>query len=343
MKLLGYSLLWFLAANSYLAWGELYYPYSYGEFVELDHNLSLAPPARPSGPPFDSVVAKYGPAVVAEGFFEAQSTITPWSSYWYPKSEKTLFDETASPGTSTLGRYDKYVTKRGSGSLGSAREYEEKVLYSGSNANWEGLCDALAMAAIMEKEPVREVTLKGVTFRIQDLKALLIKTYEGSYYKDIYGQRNNAVWDSVYEDVYPEQFHRFIQAEIFEKKRPFIMDMDAGYQIWNVPVYKIQTKIVKDATDPEIVHVKTWAHFASPFVNDLNYVGTMDTTKSYSYDLHGKILENGGFLVDYGVWTENSRWDHPDYLVARPETSDRKVKNIKLDISIIDEIVKTSQ
>ena len=122
------------------------------------------------------------------------------------------------------------------------------------------------MASVMEKEPVREVVLKGVQFRIQDLKALLIKSYELSNIKEYFGQRNDAHWDSVHEDIYPEQFHRFVQVELFQKKLPFLMDIDAGYQIWNVPVYKLQTKIVKDAKDPEIVHVSTWAHFASPFV-----------------------------------------------------------------------------
>ena len=67
--------------------------YNYGEYIEVDHLLKNMPPARPSGIPFTSAVAKYGKAVVKEGEIKVWLDKKPWSSWWYPNFETQLFKD----------------------------------------------------------------------------------------------------------------------------------------------------------------------------------------------------------------------------------------------------------
>jgi len=241
-----------------------------------------------------------------------------------------------------LARYDDFA-KLISNYTGSSRDFEEANVYDPTASKWSGLCHAWALAAIMEKEPSQPVNKNGITFRVQDLKALLIKTYESSNPKEVYGQRNNAEFDSVYEDLYPEQFHRILEAELFEKKTPFIMDFDAGFQVWNVPVYSALLRIKKDEQDPNLMHVKLNIDVVSPFVEDPSYVGMHTMTMLYTYDLYGSWDSSNKFTVDFGVWTGRSRRDHPDFVTVKPAEVERVTGNKFINIKVVDEILKGSR
>jgi hypothetical protein len=279
--------------------------------------------------------------VVEEGDFTAQSDIMPWSSWWYPRFQKILFEDKGRNKLSTLSKYDKVAKKYGQRNP-SARRYEEEKLYNERAVDWSGLCDAWALASIMEKEPTRDIRKKGVVFKVGDLKALLIKTYANTDLKGHFGQRNNGAWDDHYEDIYPDQFHRFFQVEMFDKKRPFIMDYDATIQVWNVPVYKVKTKITRDSRRNNVVNVKTFVWYASPFVEDVNFVGIRPITKIYKYNLFGRWTR-GGFRVNGGEWVEESRRDHPDFLIPKPEEVERGSYNDELEIDIVDKILEGSR
>jgi hypothetical protein len=226
---------------------------------------------------------------------------------------------------------------------GISINFEETSFYDPTESKWAGLCHAWALAAIMEPEPTQAVNKNGIKFRVQDLKALLIKTYESTNPGEAFGQRNNAEYDSVYEDIYPEQFHRILEAELYEKKTPFIMDFDAGFQVWNVPVYSTLLKIKRDEQDQSVVHVKLNIDVVSPFVEDPNYVGSMFITMQYTYDLHGSWDSSNKFTVDYGVWTGRSQNDHPDFVTVKPDKVERITGNKFIDIKIVDQILEGSR
>ncbi len=313
---------------------------NYGEYVESLFSIEKAEPIRPSGVPFTSVVGKFGKAEVEIGDFNVEANQKPWSSWWFPSFEKLLFED-QNGALSTLTKYDKFSRKK-FGKETFARDFEEKKIYDPRAAEWAGLCDAWSMAAILEKEPVKPVNKFGMVFNIVDLKGLLLKSYEGVALTESYGQRNNAQWDSVYEDIYPEQFHRFLQAQLYDKKDAFIMDYDAGFQVWNVPVYKAKMRITKDEQNLKVVHVRTYLSFPSQFLDDYNFVGTKEILKSYTYDLYGN-WKGDKFIVDYGLWTESSRWDHPDYFLVVPKKVDRKSRNTEIDPAIVDSILEGSR
>jgi Transglutaminase elicitor len=317
------------------------YDYNYGEYVEQLFLADKSGPLRPTGSPFNSVTAKFGNLEVELGDFNIEAKQKPWSSWWYPLFDKLLFED-RDGGLSPLSKYDAFA-KKSFRQRTQAREFEETKLYDPRAVGWAGLCDAWSMAAILEKEPVKPVTKNGITFNVVDLKGLLLKTYEGSYLTDIYGQRNNAQWDSVYEDVYPEEFHKFLQKELYEKRNAFIMDFDSGIQVWNVPVYKAKMKITKDDQNSKVLHVKLFLSFPSQFIEDYNFTGTEEMLKSYTYDLYGSWNSNGKFVVDYGLWIESSRWDHPDYLIAVPQKIERKSRNTEIDPKIVDAILEGSR
>ncbi len=307
---------------------------TYGEFI--DFSLEDATRYQPREIPFTSVTEEYGALYVRPGKYEYTSDHEVWSSHWYPYHETILWEGKES----TLYKYDAYAARRGVKT--DATNYERKNVYNPRASDWEGLCNAWAMAAITFKEPKKGIKLYGVPFEVKDLKALLLKSLELELGDKFYGQRNNAEWDSIYADVYPDQFHRFLQVEGFEKKNPFIMDFDAGYQVWNVPVYKVKSFIKEDESNDEVLKVKTYVYYASPFNPDPNFVGLETETKVYSYDLHGK-WEGDQFRVNYGLWTGSSRWDHPDYLIPKPNRElRRESRNKEINPKIVDEILRYS-
>lgn len=317
------------------------YNYNHGEYVEQLFSIDKAEPVRPMGAPFTSATAKFGKLVVELGDFNAEATQKPWSSWWYPSFDKLLFED-RDRNPSPLSKYDAFARKSFRRTT-QARDFEEENIYDARAAEWSGLCDAWSMAAILEEEPVKSVTKNGIVFNVVDLKGLLLKTYEGVALEEVYGQRNNAQWDSVYEDIYPEQFHKFLQKEIYEKKNAFIMDYDAGFQVWNVPVYKAKMKITKDPQNSNVVKVRAYLSFPSQFIEDYNFTGTKEILKSYTYDLYGNWDRSGKFMVDYGIWTESSRWDHPDYFLVVPKEVVRKSRNTEIDPKIVDAILEGSR
>lgn len=307
---------------------------TYGDYVYYSVDESAY--YQPQGAPFNSVTSEYGELVIKAGKYEFESDHKVWSSHWFPYYETELWEGDSAP----LVKYDKYAYQRRIRT--SAASFEKEKIYNPRASEWEGLCNAWAMAAITYPEPQRAVRLYGIDFEVGDLKALILKTFEKEMGDKFYGQRNNAEWDSVYADVYPEQFHKFLQIEGFEKKNAFIMDFDAGYQVWNVPVYKAKSIIKEDPENPKRVSVKTYVSYASPFVMDRNMVGIENETKVYSYDLYGKWTSKG-FIVEYGYWKDSSRWDHPDYLIPRPNRAPkRESNNSEVDYRLVDEIVKYS-
>lgn len=291
---------------------------------------------RPTGGVFTAVTERYGSLVVKAGRYSAESSIKPWSSWWFPLSEDYLF-QTRDGQSSPLERYDAFV-KKATGRNPDAALYERTNIFQPHAVAWAGLCDAWATASIMEQEPQRPRRVRGIDFRVGDLKALLLKTYEGAEGLQKYGQRFDGKWDSVYEDIYPDQFHRFLQAELYEKKLPFLMDHDAGIEVWNVPVWKAQTMLTEESD--HIMHVKTWLFTASPHVKTPEYVGTEQLIREYTYDLYGDKQPDGRFTVKYGIWTGRSRWDHPDFVVPRPNQVQRRSLNQRIDPRYVDDILR---
>ena len=272
----------------------------------------LSIPQRDSS--FDSVSNEYGKAVVYEGDTSAESATRPWSSWWFPLNDTYMFEKRDGV-LSPLEKYDQYSLKAHS-VLSSAAFFEKTHIYNPEATSWEGHCNAWAIASITEPEPILPKTVQGITFGVGDQKALIVKAYEYAEGGDYYGQRFTGDRDSVFDDMYPDQFHRFLQVELFENGRAFIMDKDPGIPVWNTPVYQAQIKAVRDSSDPHVMHMVTWLVGVGTSVPTYDYVGTLKIDFEYTYDLYGHPRTDGGLDVEFGVWTGESVNYHPDFVTA---------------------------
>jgi hypothetical protein len=277
---------------------------------------------------------------VTSGERTGEAKRKPWSSWWYPLWQDTLFQgKNGEP--STLEKYDTWNAQLG-GRFGlsptTAAQYERTQIYDPRAASWAGLCDAWALAAILRPEPTAPVKRGEIVFSVSDQKALLLKTYEKVPKMALVGTRFNGEWDDVYADVNPQDLHKVIEEELLGRRRAFIIDEDAGPEVWNEPAWKAITRIERDAKKDTIAHVRTWLFLASPHVDDPNFVGRIDDTREYTYDLTGKWADNR-FGVTGGEWTDRSQWDHPDYVILVPDNVQRGSFNPQIKAESVDRIV----
>lgn len=270
----------------------------------------------------------------------------PWSSWWYPKIEDGLFRDK----NSALRKYDSY-RKWATGQNSAAADVESKN-FNSSSAPWEGMCDAWALAAISHPEPIRPIKIQNLSFSIYDLKGLLLKTYE-QMPKDalkMYGQVFTGDENSwIHPDLFPDQFHRFIEVQIFDHSQPFIMDHDPGVEIWNEPVFGANYLIEANPLDQNSVNVKLWTYSAAQRNSDeREALGTKTLTRQYNYTLTGTRDSSGILRVTGGYWTDrdgvNSRKDHPDFvMIFNPNfTSQRSSLNTEIDTDLVEQLLKDS-
>jgi hypothetical protein len=292
------------------------------------------------------VTEKFGALMIRPGKFSATSRYQPWSGWWHPKRDRFLFDR--GPGAEApLQKYDAYVAAKTGTNPGSAPfEEQDLFLYNPGAGPADGLCDALAAASLLEREPLGPVTVNGIAFEVQDLKALLVKTYEQLDGTDSLGERNNDA-NQDYQDMYPDQFHRFVQRELQERGRPFYYDRDPTRLVWNTPVHRMEGEIRPDPANPHAMHVDVTLVAASPFVDRMpqgqNFVGRLEVLHQYTYTLYGDPRPDG-FHVVYGEWTGDSVLYHPDFVTLLPESLQhenlaRLSNNDKIDVKLVDEIL----
>ncbi len=266
----------------------------------------------------------------------AEAEKKPWSSWWYPHWQDTLF-EGKNEERATLEKYDAFAAMLNRPT--TAAEYERTKLYDPRAVSWSGLCDAWAIASIMEPEPTQSIRRGNTIFRVGDLKALILKTYEKIPSLTNIGSRFNGEWDDEYADVSPDQLHHVIETELIAKHRAFIIDEDAGPEVWNEPAWKVTTRVEHVEGQPHIARVRTWLFLASPHVEDRDFVGTVNDSREYTYDLEGD-WEGERFHVRGGRWTDRSQWDHPDYAIILPERIQRGSFNPQIDPAVVDLILQ---
>ncbi len=113
---------------------------------------------------------------------------------------------------------------------------------------WWGLCHGWAPGSILEPEPVNEVTYNGVSFKVNDLKALLSLLYTSSHNKflsyrcndndeegeisyDEYGRP-----DSGCRDTNPGTFHVLMANYLGLQGQSFVEDRTFDAEVWNQPL-----------------------------------------------------------------------------------------------------------
>ncbi len=116
---------------------------------------------------------------------------------------------------------------------------------------WWGICHAWAPAAIMEAEPKHAVTRGGVTFKVNDIKALVTLAYnevtsrfvslrcdkdnsEGGVHFDAYGRPTDA--DRECRDTNAGTYHILLANYLGLRGQSFVEDRTFDDEVWNQPL-----------------------------------------------------------------------------------------------------------
>uniref|UniRef100_M4BQC3 Transglutaminase elicitor n=1 Tax=Hyaloperonospora arabidopsidis (strain Emoy2) TaxID=559515 RepID=M4BQC3_HYAAE len=212
-------------------------------------------------------------------------------------------------------------------------------------AMWTGICHAWCPAAILEEEPRCPVTYNGVVFYPVDIKALLTVFYDGSrvpiiyagarYYKqtdskDKYGRHTNV----AYRDINPGIFHIATANIVGISRESYVVDKEAGREVWNQPVrgYKVYDQI--DLTLEEAAQyfygLETYPWNAA--AKSLAYINMRLSWIDESYEdgslvMSGRVdnftsgadytylleLDGEGNIIG-GEWVYESHDNHPDFI-----------------------------
>lgn len=215
---------------------------------------------------------------------EGEATTIPWAGNYWPTSSDGLNFPWEGPGTdSPAKKYGDAFGIEGLEDIVSA-EYgvdantsrtactkdadcndkigEACAKRTGADSGyciptWWGICHAWAPAAIMEPEPVHPVTRNGVTFKVNDIKALVSMVYDGATSKflslrcdadeqageisyDEYG--NPTGEDIACKDTNPGTFHVVVANYLGLKGQSFIEDKTFDDEVWNQPLRSFRVK-----------------------------------------------------------------------------------------------------
>jgi hypothetical protein len=113
---------------------------------------------------------------------------------------------------------------------------------------WYGICHGWAPAAILFLEPRHEVVKNGVTFKVNDIKALLSLVHDTTYSRFLSSRCNDSDAEGkvrydehgratpVCRDTNAGTFHIIVTNYIGIHRRSFIEDRHFDQQVWNHPI-----------------------------------------------------------------------------------------------------------
>ncbi|GMF24848.1 unnamed protein product [Phytophthora lilii] len=211
---------------------------------------------------------------------------------------------------------------------------------------WFGICHAWSPAAILESEPNCPVTYNGITFQPMDIKALVTDIYVEANISTVFtGSRfskyhNDSIdeygshTDYSYRDLNPGFLHVAASNLLGKLNTTFIIDRDAGDEVWNQPVvgFKVyeQTAMTTEkaantfygleeypwnANASSIVYVKSRLSWINETLTDGGLVASglnenFTTGAYYDYLLE---LDEAEEIIG-GEWLYGSNDNHPDFL-----------------------------
>lgn len=243
--------------------------------------------------------------------------MTPvWMSNWYPSSEN-----------GTVPVIEKYDTAFDS-TLKKASTWEKDITATLKDVKWSGHCNGLAAASIMVAEPIRDVSYNGVLFTVNDIKALLIEAWQNSYGKAV-GKRcdkqnieydsNGRMVDDACRDVSPAIFHILLTNFLGRFHKPILIDVDAGYEVWNSPVVTYDVLVKQSLSLQSATQWLTGTamdfYAYNPQATQWIYFQTQvlfsnDKKKTYEYILE---RDRDGQIIG-GEWFRESKQNHPDFI-----------------------------
>jgi hypothetical protein len=239
------------------------------------------------------------PAAAPAQSESGHSRFTPWSGYWWPHRKGGL--------SHPLQMYSRYLGSN------QALNWELKKHPPGSGEKWSGFCHAWSASSVREPEPTRPKTIRtrsgaSITLSVGDQKGLLAAVHASDDVNS-YGHRSetNDVTRPEYIDLTPDQLWRYLKLYVKQQGLPLVMDLSAGREVWNYPVYSYSVRY--SAMGGSDYRGVIMIHYAEDNVGP-NYVGTKVGKRVY----HCTFKMSGGSVVaGSGRWVGPSVKDHPDF------------------------------
>jgi Transglutaminase elicitor len=285
----------------------------------------------------NQVTNKFGPLYIRDSGhntdgsarWEEVSVNRPWSGYWYPLKDESLFKGENSP----LSKLDKVSASKGV-AIQSAL-IESKKLNLGQES-WEGRCAAWAVASIMTPEPLSPRVVEGVTLSVSDQKALFMKAFE-LYPHDVYGvsYTGESQTDGTYQDIRPEAFHSIFLRQLAQEKMAFIIDDDPGVEIWSKPIYRVRWTIQPDP-EKKSAYIVTAQPWMTRHRTEQSEIPTSINDRSspewtYRLYVNPNDQKDGKFRVIAGEWIGTSVNNHPDTITVLSRDGKPKSSNPEIN------------
>ncbi|MFZ2630271.1 MAG: hypothetical protein WA081_02445 [Desulfosalsimonadaceae bacterium] len=222
----------------------------------------------------------------------------PWSGYWWPSANGGLatgFDYREHPSP-----IEKYLLLTTGVSSGPLKDWYLNRYYDPDAVSWSGLCPYWARASMLENYDILPSSENNMIVRVGDKKGLLTLCHD-------FGNLAQSSGDD------PVDFHYWLFEYIQDQGQPFLADLSAGEEVWYYPIYGFE---MSSSTSGRTQSVKTAILFAADNVSP-DYIGTLELTRSYTYDLY----YNDQGEITGGSWTGKSVNNHPDALAYPLSTS----------------------
>lgn len=210
---------------------------------------------------------------------------------------------------------------------------------------WWGICHAWAPAAILWPEPRRAVVRGGVTFEVQDLKALASLVHDrtksrfaslrcdsaaSTFAFDHYGRPT----DGACRDTNAGTYHVLLANYLGRLRQSFVEDRTIDDEVWNQPLRSFRVLSRREVTaavangvvgatgttwqfNPaarRLVHVVTEVRWVSESDASEGWVGARIDAYTRS-DRYEYVLElDGAGKIVGGEWGLASRLSHPDFV-----------------------------
>ncbi len=121
-----------------------------------------------------------------------------------------------------------------------------------------------------------------------------------------------------------------LQLYVRQQKLPLILDLEAGEEVWNYPVYQYQVEYQESATGwtEGVLHLVAADDNVEP-----DFIGMQSIVNEYTFRVK---LRDGAVVMGSGEWTGHSIQDHPDF-AWYPFVS--MAENPEVDVDVVSEIL----
>lgn len=260
-----------------------------------------------------AILSFAGSIVHGQEVEHGQAKFQPWSGYWWPHRKGELLGP--------LRKYDQLTGKK------SVAEETRNHPVAANTPSWFGYCHASAASSIMEPQPTRPhqaVSPAGrkIELNVGDQKGLLAACHArdiANSYGDRFGDDRGS---EDPQDLSPDRVWWLLKLYVKRQGVPLILDIEAGPQVWNYPVYaySINYQLANSGEDLYNASMTLWMadNGVAP-----DFVGMKVRRHMYFFQC---IMRNNAIEMGSAKWIGQSVKDHPDFawfpFVARPENSE---------------------